>query len=85
MKTIKQVIDEWKNRRGQPKYRRVEILHGFHCAEVHRDVVNLVEYTSTEGIYWTEFDSLKENGKWLHVKVRAPVIYSEEYIDDPDN
>lgn len=83
MKTVSQVVEEYKNRQKNPKYNMV--VFGGRTELVYHNVTNLVEV----GDYW-EFDSVYR-GKSSHLRILADPIVLDEFVEveqrilKPDN
>lgn len=80
MKTVKQIVDEYKNRQVKPKYENTYILLLDGENRLYQNVCNLVSFVEN-GRYYVEFDYTKM-GRKIHAKRAGKVIGFEQSIDE---
>lgn len=81
MKSVYQILKEYRNRQKNPKYTKILIGNNRHTESEHTDVSN-VEITMEGTLRWLEFDSVI-NDKKLHSKIRGGYVSEyHEYVDE---
>lgn len=82
MKTIAQVVKEYKNRKNTPKYATYGVLTDDGEISIWNNVTNSSETYYRDGNL-IEFDAYNKNeGMFRHVKIVGRVVRTEQFIDE---
>lgn len=81
MKSVYQILREYRNRQKDPQYARILVNNNLHNESEHADVSNVKDIM--EGtLRWLEFDSVV-NDKKIHNRIRAGYVseYHENIVE----
>ena len=78
MKSVYQILKEYRNRLKNPKYAKIHVINYLGNESIHLEVTN-IKVTYKDGYEWLEFDRVA-NLKKNHAKIWAGQV--SEYYED---